>query len=78
MKKHAKSAMGCKCADLVNEELKKANARIPTKMFLDMENRMATSRPVFQLVLEKIDGKIKKPLPTVHCTYCPVCGKKLL
>lgn len=72
-----RKSVGCKCAANVNEQLKQLNARIPSQMRLDMKRKTLSASPVFQIVLEKIDSSIRKPLPTMFCTYCPVCGKKM-
>lgn len=65
----------CNCVEQVNLELEKYNACLRTKLIADFKTREMDRRIV--LPLSKRDSTKKSKLPTVLCTYCPICGIKL-
>lgn len=65
---------GCKCIPAVNKTLAKSNARLKTSFRINFST--GKSSEILVLPLEKIE-KSRKPLPSLVCTFCPFCGKKL-
>jgi len=66
----------CKCVAMVNAQLKAHNAQIDIGTLINFKTGKCRSSPPM-LQLTKIDPKIRKKLPTLFCTFCPVCGVKL-
>lgn len=65
----------CKCIKQVNDELRLSNAQVAQGLRIDFANGRASMAPP-QVVLEKIDAKSRKKLPTMLCSFCPFCGSK--
>jgi hypothetical protein len=65
----------CKCVKVINEKLAQHNARIYTGFTISKDLSKIGSGMF--VMLEKIDRKIRKPLPNVIMAYCPFCGAKL-
>lgn len=64
----------CDCISKVNEALAKSNARLATKLTLNMKNGI--ERSVVPIPLEKINQKPRKPLPGLVPRFCVFCGEK--
>lgn len=65
----------CKCVDLVNEQGKEQGWRLASEMQLNMEaGTLGLLSPLIRV--EKIGGG-KGKLPTLCCSHCPFCGKKI-
>lgn len=63
------------CFEQVDTQLKEHNARLDLHLQMNFKTGVGTS--VLCMPLVKINTKIRRPLPLLVCTYCPVCGKKL-
>ncbi len=73
--KAARKPAKCKCAELVNEKAKEQGWRLASEMQLDMAaGKIGLLSPLIRV--EKIGGGRGK-LPTLCCSYCPFCGKKI-
>lgn len=66
--------MKCGCIEKVNEQLASSNARVATRMFIDMKT--GKEGEVMPVHLEKINAKNRKPLPALFPSYCVFCGEK--
>jgi hypothetical protein len=44
-------------------------------MQIDFDTRKASLSPP-QIMVHKIESKVKKPAPALYAVYCPFCGKK--
>ena len=75
-KKPLKSEAGCKCIDMLNEQLRPSNVEVDTKLCMDFTNMKASTSGA-SILLRKIDDKKRTKMPTVMCSYCPVCGTKV-
>ena len=67
--------MNCNCIEQANEQLREHNIRIALDTTVDFKTAEVGISPP-RIVTEKIDGKKRKPMPSVYATYCPICGKK--
>ncbi len=65
----------CKCVDQVNEQLAASNVKIGQGLQINFKTGQSSMSPP-QIVLEKINAKVRKRMPTVLCSFCPFCGKK--
>lgn len=72
--KKTKKPVGCKCLAACQKELKKDNIELVTGFGIDFEAGKSFTTGPF-LSVKKIE-KSRKTLPSIHCTYCPFCGKK--
>lgn len=75
-KKKTAKTKGCQCVELANECLEESNACLVLSQLINVKTGKTSTGPP-QLMLEKIDTKKRKRLPTLFCTYCPICGTKL-
>ncbi len=64
----------CNCVKLCNDQLRKDNAALDTRFAFDAKAK--TIRSVLFIPTVRLDPKIRKPLPTLAITYCPICGEK--
>lgn len=65
----------CMCVELVNKQLVSRNAAIDTEMCFNLTTGTASLQ--IPVPLKKLDAKKRGRLPTMVCTYCPICGKDL-
>jgi hypothetical protein len=65
----------CKCIEQVNKQLEQSNARISQGLQINFKTGASGLSSPF-VVVEKVDGKIRKRLPSVVCSFCPFCGSK--
>ncbi|WP_295441570.1 hypothetical protein [uncultured Thiodictyon sp.] len=63
----------CDCIDQVDVDLAKRGVRLitttPMKGLALLEQRVT-------LAVERTDSRSRRPLPSVHGTFCPICGRK--
>jgi hypothetical protein len=65
----------CGCLEKANEAVKEKGYAFQTRvMFHRDSSTLRVAGPL--LLLEKLDSKSRKPLPSAFCAYCPFCGKK--
>lgn len=65
-----------KCIEEVNKALEERNAALCSRTKINFKTgKISTIGPILQV--EKLDPKIRKPLPTLLCNFCPFCGKSL-
>ena len=74
-KKSSPPKIGCECVELLNEQLAEHNAYVDTKLQMNMKT--GEGRHIICIPLSKIDSKKRTRLPTLVCTFCPICGKKI-
>ena len=65
-----------KCYTLTNDSLKSCNAQLALGMQFDMKTGEAEM--VLGIPLKKLDSKNRKRLPFLQCTFCPICGERLI
>lgn len=73
-----KKAKPCNCLELTQKALaeKYPNVRLRTELSINFTSGKArVVGPVLEV--EKIDTAKRERLPTILCTYCPFCGKKV-
>jgi hypothetical protein len=70
-----KEVKACKCAEMVNDNLRPMNAALKRGVCFNFSTKQASVSPP-EIALRRIDGKNRKPLPPIVATYCPFCGKK--
>ncbi len=63
----------CDCETKVNNELKPFNGRLAISFLFVRECGLLDRLTV---VVEKINKKIRKPLPVITVKFCPFCGEK--
>jgi len=64
----------CECVKKIDEQLKSKNLRIGMAMSTTPDMSRITARLL--VATEKIDKKIRKPVPFVVASFCPFCGLK--
>jgi len=72
-----KSPVPCKCVDLVNERLKEDGCVLLQHMQIDFSSGKASMSGPCVSVERKVRTRTSKKIPTVLCTFCPFCGKKI-
>lgn len=70
----AKTPKRCDCLNQVNEQLADSGVRLQTCLEMDFGKGEASIRGPL-LAVEWI-GKKRRKLPTVMCSFCPICGRK--
>lgn len=63
----------CDCAENLNKLLAEKNVRLVFATLID-KDLILKSR--LSIATEKIDSKIRKPIPTVTGEFCPFCGER--
>lgn len=76
MAKKKASLKTCRCIELANKELAKLNAELVTGLQIDFAS--GQSRSLIAIPLRRADSNKRGKLPEMYCTYCPICGTKLL
>lgn len=72
----AAKAKKCTCVDQVNAQLKSSGVKLVQHMEFNLKTgKAAMSGPCLEVC--KIDKASRKKLPTVMCSCCPFCGRKL-
>lgn len=65
-----------RCVTLVNEALVEFNTALDTDLHMNFATRECTM--MMKIATRKINSKVKKPARTLACTYCPICGERLI
>lgn len=65
----------CKCVELVNKTLAEQGVELDTSLVMNFKT--GGSYLAMKIPVRKF-GSSRKKLPTVFCTFCPVCGKRLI
>lgn len=75
-KSTARKPSPCDCLALCNEKLRdEKGCELETDFSIDFSTgKVSESGPY--LKVRRVDAKSRKKLPTIACTYCPICGKK--
>lgn len=74
-KKKSPPKIGCDCITLLNTQLSEHNAYVDTKLQMNMKT--GEGRHIICIPLSKIESKNRTRLPTLVCTFCPICGRKI-
>jgi chromosome segregation ATPase len=75
-KKATAKKQNCKCADLAKEPLAEKGMELVRHLMGNaILGNFRLSPPT--IAVTKVDGW-KGKIPTLYCTYCPFCGKKIL
>lgn len=64
----------CNCIELANEALAKRNAWIVTKTVMNIQT--GAERETICVPLEKINKRVRAPIPWIACKFCPFCGER--
>lgn len=74
----AKNTKRCDCIKQVNEQLKEQgiNAVVATEMSFNF-TKMKGSVELFLPMRYREKKKKGDKLPSIVCTFCPICGKKI-
>lgn len=74
-KKKSAAPKGCNCVAQVQKQLAERNCALTLLHSINFTTMKTASNP--QVVLHKIDPKVRKGIPSLQCTFCPFCGRKL-
>lgn len=75
MAKKAAMAKACNCIDQVNDQLKPEGFRVRRCFTINVATQRAGMGPP-ELVVERCGKPSRKKIPSILCSFCPVCGTK--
>lgn len=73
-KRKAATSKSCGCISKCNEALADRGLEVDSSMVMNFATGKATL--AFRIPLRRKEAKSRVKIPTMLCTYCPVCGKK--
>lgn len=67
----------CECLKLTNEKLEASGVELETAVLVNFGTEQATRTGPFLAVRWIDKPRPGKRLPTIHCAFCPMCGKEM-
>lgn len=69
----SKDFIMCDCAENLNKLLVEKNTRLLFATLIDKDLNLKSR---LSIATEKIDSKIRKPMPIITGQFCPFCGER--